>query len=212
MQVKTFRFLTLLSFVLIVCTSCRTSAKYATTNDKYIPMYGKTTHQEPQKLSKSIVGRGTKNADQLTAFFLFNNSNSDRSSILRLARLYIAEAGIEGINSDVAFVQMCLETGFLTFTGLVSPEMHNYCGLGAIDAAHPGEWFPNEQTGVRAHIQHLHAYGTTGQLQQVLVDTRYEFVHPRGKAPEIFQLAGTWAADTNYGDKLDRLLSLLAPY
>jgi hypothetical protein len=88
--------------------------------------------------------------------------------------------------------------------------MHNYCGLGAIDTSRPGEWFPNEQMGVRAHIQHLHAYGTTGLLRQQVVDPRYRFVNPRGKAYEIYQLTGTWAADREYGAKLDSLLSGLA--
>jgi hypothetical protein len=107
---------------------------------------------------------------------------------------------------------MCLETGFLRFGGLVTPDMYNYCGLGAIDAAHPGERFPTEQIGVRAHIQHLHAYGTTGTLQQALVDNRYRYVNPRGKAPTIYSLTGTWAVDKAYGEKLDKLLSLLATY
>ena len=68
--------------------------------------------------------------------------------------------------------------------------------------------------GVRAHIQHLHAYGTTEDipLKNELVDPRYKFVKPRGKATDIFGLAGTWAADKEYGAKLDRLLSELEEF
>ena len=86
--------------------------------------------------------------------------------------------------------------------------MHNYCGLGAIDKEHPGEWFKTEQEGVRAHIQHLHAYATTSEktLKNPLIDKRYKWVNPRGKAPTIFYLAGTWAADKEYGNKLDKIL------
>ena len=36
----------------------------------------------------------------------------------------------KGSNSDVAFAQMCLETGFLRFGGLVTMDMNNFCGLG----------------------------------------------------------------------------------
>jgi hypothetical protein len=161
--------------------------------------------------SRSIEGRGIKSVAQLTAFFLQKNPHYNKMEIHRLAEFYVREAAIEGINSDVAFVQMCLETGFLTFRGLVKPEMHNYCGLGAIDTSRPGEWFPDELTGVRAHIQHLHAYGTTRLLRQQVVDPRYHYVS-RGKASEIYQLAGTWAADREYGNKLERLLSGLARY
>jgi hypothetical protein len=165
-----------------------------------------------QELSRSIAGHGIKTADQLTAFFLASNPQADRASVQRLAQYYIDEGVVEGINSDVAFTQMCHETGFLRFGGLVTPDMHNYCGLGAIDAAHPGERFPTEQIGVRAHIQHLHAYATTGALRQPLVDNRYRYVTPRGKAPDIYRLAGTWASDKAYGEKLDRLLLLLVKY
>ena len=91
--------------------------------------------------------------------------------------------------------------------------MHNYCGLGSIDAAHPGERFATRQLGVRAHIQHLQAYGTkTAILKNPLVDKRYKWVQPRGKAETIFQLAGTWAVDPDYGKKLDVLLSRMEKY
>jgi hypothetical protein len=167
---------------------------------------------EDLPVSGNLAGRGIKTADQLVSFFLAANPEADSAQVRRLAEYYVDEAAIEGINSDVAFVQMCLETGYLRFGGLVTPDMHNYCGLGAIDAAHPGERFPTEQLGVRAHIQHLHAYGTTVALLQPLVDNRYRYVNPRGKAPDIYHLAGTWAQDTAYGEKLEKLLTLLSRY
>lgn len=164
-------------------------------------------------VSRSIAGQGVKSADQLTSFFMENNTCADRSQVEHLASLYIQEGNTEGINSDAAFVQMCLETGFLRFGNLVTPDMHNYCGLGAIDAAHPGERFETEQLGVRAHIQHLQAYGTVGKnLVNPLIDKRYKWVLPRGKAPTVFELSGTWAADRQYGAKLDALLSKLEMY
>jgi hypothetical protein len=168
--------------------------------------------QEPSAIPRNIAERGIKTADQLVSFFLASNPEADSVQVRRLAEYYVDEAALEGINSDIAFVQMCLETGYLRFGGLVMPDMYNYCGLGAIDAAHPGERFPTEQIGVRAHIQHLHAYGTTGTLLQPLVDNRYRYVNPRGKAPDIYRLAGTWATDTTYGEKLDTLLALLEKY
>lgn len=131
---------------------------------------------------------------------------------MRLAEYYIAECNIEGINSDVAFIQMCLETGFLRFGGLVTEEMNNFCGLGSIDKNNPGNTFETELLGVRAHIQHLHAYGTTRELKQPLIDTRYKYVNPRGKAPTIQELAGTWAADKDYGTKLESLLNQLSVF
>ena len=113
-------------------------------------------NREPQKLSPRIMDTGRLNAKQLAAYFMSRNSNADADHITQVAQYYIEEAAAEGVNSDVAFAQMCLETGYLNFGGLVQPEFHNYCGLGAMDAEHPGEQFETEQLGVRAHIQHLH--------------------------------------------------------
>ena len=175
-----------------------------------------TTIKAPKEVSSSgmkvspvIADSGVKSATQLVDFFMSRNPQGNRDQVVRLANYYVEEAAEEGINSDVAFVQMCLETGFLRFGGLVTPEMNNFCGLGAIDETKRGEWFPTEQIGVRAHIQHLHAYGTTGQLKGELGDNRYKYVNPRGKSPDVFGLAGTWAADKAYGQKLWTLLTAL---
>jgi hypothetical protein len=166
-----------------------------------------------EHISRYITGPGIKSVPQLVAFFMDTNPAANKKDVENLAELYIREAKTEGINSDIAFVQMCLETGFLRFGNLVTPAMHNYCGLGAIDAEHPGESFPSVQMGVRAHIQHLQAYSTKDSvLSNPLVDKRYKWVKPRGKAETIFELAGTWASDRNYGTKLDNLLSRLEQY
>lgn len=174
---------------------------------KTVPLYN-------VQLSREITGPAYLNAKQLTNYFMSQNQNVSERQIFRLANYYIQEGRYEGINSDVAFAQMCLETGYLTFGNLVVPEMHNYCGLGAMDAEHPGEWFETEQLGVRAHIQHLHAYATTEdvKLNGTLVDKRYKWVRPRGKATDIYGLAKTWAMDPLYGEKLDAILEKMKLY
>ena len=145
-------------------------------------------------------------------FFMNHKPDADKEKVGRLASYYIEESAIEGINSDVAFVQMCLETGFLGYGNLVLPEMNNFCGLGAMDAEHPGEYFESEQIGVRAHIQHLHAYATTSEveLKQECVDPRYSWPHRTKFVHDVFELAGHWATDPDYGTKLDNLLKELA--
>ena len=166
------------------------------------------------QLSRRILDQGKLTADQLTDYFVSRNAEADRAYILQFAQYYIEEAAAEGINSDVAFAQMCLETGFLRFGGLVQPEFHNYCGLGAMDAEHPGEQFPDEQTGIRAHIQHLQAYATTEDVKLVkeLVDPRYNWVHKTKYIEDIFGLTGTWATDPHYGEKIDGLLTAMEDF
>lgn len=172
----------------------------------------KTVPTIPEKeinLSREILGKGQLSAVQLADFFINNNEHVEKEFILKFADYYIQEASMENINSDVAFAQMCLETGFLRFGGLVQPDFHNYCGLGAMDAEHPGEKFETEQLGVRAHIQHLQAYATTQdvQLNNQLIDPRYNWVHKTKLVTDIFGLTGTWATDPNYGNKIDEIIS-----
>ena len=161
------------------------------------------------KLSRELLGSGQLSALQLADFFLMNNQQIEKEFIVEFAGYYIQEAAMENINSDVVFAQMCLETGFLRFGGLVQPDFHNYCGLGAMDSEHPGERFETEQLGVRAHIQHLQAYATTQevQLNNQLIDPRYNWVHKTKFVTDIFGLTGTWATDPNYGNKIDEILS-----
>ena len=162
-------------------------------------------HHKAYKLSRNIMDIGQLNAEQLSTYFVSRNSEADKEHIKEFAQYYIDEAAAEGINSDVAFAQMCLETGFLRFGGLVQPEFHNYCGLGAMDADHPGEIFETEELGVRAHIQHLQAYATTEDvaLHKELVDPRYNWVHKTKYIETIYELAGTWATDPQYGQKIE---------
>ena len=167
---------------------------------------------EPKTTSIYISDEGVFSADELAAFFLIQNPDYPAEEILEMARTYIVECAMEGINHDIAFAQMCLETGYLRFGNLVTPDMHNYCGLGAIDIDHRGECFDTMEEGVRAHVQHLHAYGTTAEvtLNNPLIDKRYKWVNPRGKAPTFYELAGTWAADKNYAVKIEAILQKIS--
>lgn len=161
------------------------------------------------QLSRKLLDKGQLTANQLADYFLSQRPDYDMIEIIHFAQIYIVEAAAENINSDVAFAQMCLETGYLRFGGLVQPDFHNYCGLGAMDAEHPGCIFEDEQTGIRAHIQHLQAYATTEdvELNNDLVDPRYSWVHKTKYIQDIDGLTGTWATDPNYAIKIDGILT-----
>ena len=166
---------------------------------------------DDSKISRNLKGTGKKTQKELYKFFMKNNKKASKRKVKRLAKYYIEEAAAEGINSDVAFVQMCHETGFLRFGNLVSEDMNNFCGLGSIDINNRGATFETERLGVRAHIQHLQAYATTEdiELHNELVDPRYEWVHKTKLVTDIFGLTKTWATDPNYGAKLDAILTRL---
>jgi hypothetical protein len=154
------------------------------------------------------MGEGLVSPHTLAAFLVSVNPKAEKTFAEDLAVFYVEEGAAEGVNHDAAFAQMCLETGYLRFGGLVKPEMNNFCGLGSIGPGQPGERFPNPRIGVRAHIQHLKAYAAAEPLNQELVDPRYKWVR-YGASPEIKGLAGTWAADPRYAEKINSILKRL---
>ena len=174
------------------------------------PRVMETVPEKPVRppIPEYIMGKGIIQSKDMAAFLLNANPQAEKSFAENLAGLYTEEADAEGVNHDAAFAQMCLETGFLSFSGLVTPDMNNFCGLGAIGPGQNGERFPDPRTGVRAHIQHLKAYATDAPLIQELVDPRYRWVR-YGSSPAIKGLSGTWAADKNYADKIDDILERL---
>ena len=156
----------------------------------------------------AIMGQGRASTRQMAALLSSKNQRIAYDTARKFAAIYVAEAQAEGVNADVAFVQMCLETDFLRFGGQVKPHQNNYCGLGATDDGAAGATFPTVRAGVRAHIQHLKAYASRQSLRHEIIDPRFNLVK-RGSAPYIDQLAGAWATDPRYAEKLARLLARL---
>lgn len=147
-----------------------------------------------------IMGHGNTSEIQMLMFLKHNNELVlDRYG--DIAQIYREEATIEGVNYDVAFCQMCVETGFLRFGGDVKPEQNNFAGLGAVGSGAQGPSFSDRRTGIRAQIQHLKAYASNAPLVQAVVDPRFRFV-TRGVAPLVSQLTGRWASDPNYDKKI----------
>ena len=170
--------------------------------------FGVTEKPVKPSVPEYIMGTGLVLSNDMATFLLGTNPGAEKKFVETLALIYIEEAKIEGVNHDAAFAQMCLETGFLRFGGLVTPDMNNFCGLGSIGPGQNGVVFSDPRTGVRAHIQHLKAYATDAPLKQELVDPRYRYVR-HGSSPAIKGLSGTWAADRSYAEKINDILERL---
>ncbi len=145
-----------------------------------------------------IMSHGSSTEVNLTVFL---RSENDKALDLfpDLPKIYREEATIEGVDYDIAFCQMCVETDFLRFPGLVRPAQNNFAGLA--DGAGQLATFSSARIGVRAQIQHLKAYASTEPLARDKVDPRFDFVK-RGVAPLVGQLSNLWAADPLYGQKI----------
>ena len=156
----------------------------------------------------NIMTEGIRSEKFLSHFLNSYNKKMDKKRASELAQIYIEEAKNEGVNHDIAFAQMCLETGFLKYTGSVKAVQNNFCGLGATTEFDPGDSFTSVRIGIRAHIQHLKAYAADQEINTPLVDKRFKFIK-RGSAKTVQSLTGKWATDPDYGDKIDQLLEHL---
>ena len=155
-----------------------------------------------------VMSCGLATEHDLVRFLLETNLQADVSEVSTIARHYIEESRIEGVNHDIAFCQMCVETDFLRFTGDVHRRQNNFAGIGATGGGVPGDSFESVQIGIRAQIQHLKAYASRRRLRRRLVDPRFAKV-PRGSARHVEDLSGRWATDPDYDAKIrEKLRSL----
>ncbi|HDO06640.1 MAG TPA: hypothetical protein ENG85_03060, partial [Bacteroidetes bacterium] len=101
-----------------------------------------------QKTLLSIMGQGRLKASALAAFLHRNNNGISTTEASKIAKIYIEESNAEGVNYDIAFSQMCLETGFLHYGGTVLPGQNNFCGLGVLDKKTRGLSFRDIRLGI----------------------------------------------------------------
>ncbi|CAN1209264.1 N-acetylmuramoyl-L-alanine amidase [Tumidithrix helvetica PCC 7403] len=153
-----------------------------------------------------IMGSGNTSEAQLLSFLKINEVPIAKYG--DLPRIYREEAAIEGVNHDIAFCQMCLETNFLQFGGDILPEQNNFGGLGVVGGGLHGDRFPDQRTGVRAQIQRLKAYASTAPLVLAVVDPRFPYI-TRGVAPLLGQLTDRWALDPNYDRRIMAIIRRL---
>lgn len=161
-----------------------------------------------------IFGPMLVDAATMHAFVLTRNPDFP----LEIAEAYFRLGELYGIRGDVAFCQAILETGWFRFEGgtAVTPDQHNYCGLGVTERGVKGHSFPTVADGVRAQLQHLYAYATRSPLPEgeAIVDPRFKLVS-RGCASNWHDLANRWAQNPVYGhqilDLYERMLALPSP-
>lgn len=159
-------------------------------------------------VTSEIMGKGISAPADMANLLKKSNPSLSRETARSLSEIYIQEASKEGVNHDIAFAQMCLETAFLKFGNQVKADQNNFCGLGALDGGAGGACFSSPEIGVRAHIQHLKAYASREELNEPRVDPRFKYVK-RGSAPTLEGLAGKWASDRKYADKIRAILNRL---
>ena len=148
-----------------------------------------------------ILGTNVATVERMYQFVKSKNSSFDRE----IAEQFIAVSTVYGMRGDIALCQSIIETGWFKYTGgtAVTPDDHNYCGLGVTVLGQKGCQFATVAEGVTAQVQHLYAYACTKAIPagETLVDPRFKYVS-RGIAPNWEDLSGRWAMASDYGTKI----------
>ena len=163
--------------------------------------------------SSTLLARPRGSVDQVATYLLARpHGVYPDPEVKAIADEYFAVAGPLGLDPLIAASQMIEETAHLS-SFWSQPPRHNMAGIGVTGEAGVGVSFPSAQEGVRAHIGRLLAFAlkagaeTPGQLS--LIEEALSFrplsSDHRGVAPTLGGLAGRWAADPQYADKIARL-------
>lgn len=159
----------------------------------------------------TIQGAHSYDADILTDFVRVHNPDFDSA----IAQSFIDIGRRYGLRGDVALCQAIVETGWFRYKGgtAVTPECHNYCGLGVTNLGVQGAVFATVADGVTAHLQHLYAYATNAGLPagETLLDPRFGYVR-RGVAPRWHDLNQRWAMNDRYSTAILSVYASLAKF
>jgi hypothetical protein len=147
------------------------------------------------------MGRGSVNEESVIAYARTKNHSLSRSDIA-IINEYFREA--DGVNVDIAIAQMLYATDY--FKNQTRVGNNNFAGF---STAQPGNGtFPNRNTGVKAHIQHLKAYAKVTLKPSEIVDPRYYLAFDRGFHGMKFEdLYSRWTASPgNYEENIEAIL------
>lgn len=159
-----------------------------------------------------ILGKSIATAKQMSEYLLSKNKTpkfSRNISALDFCQLFLDICAKEGVRGDLAFAQMCKETGHLKYGGDVRYTQNNFAGIGATGNGVCGCIFSSIEEGILAQAQHLKTYASTDSLNEPCVDPRRTkwFISVKGgTSPHVETLGGTWAVpgyDTKKYSSLD---------
>ena len=191
--------------------------KTATRAESAAAIYRMMDLANPHWRHEAIMGNSIISADKLAAFV--KQENPTAQDIDEIAAAFIEIGQKYGVRGDVAFCQSIIETGWFRYDSgtAVTPDQHNYGGLGVTSKGVKGNEFATVREGVTAQIQHLYGYASTKAIPagEPIVDQRFEVLEQynlRGVAPHWEDLGKRWAASQYYGNHILSLYDQLKSY
>lgn len=172
-----------------------------------------------------ILGNATATYEQAETW-VKSLKNANKLLLENLPIIWKA-AENNGINPVLMLAQVCLETGYFNFGGVIDASYHNTCGLkttigGGDYEANAHMRFKTWEDGIQAHADHLGLYAGSKKCPKYSPNTKNHsnekyksngttldprhFTYLYGKCPTVEGLSGTWATDKLYAGKLKILM------
>lgn len=115
------------------------------------------------------------------------------------------------INPAIAYAQAAVETNYGKFTGNVSVDYKNPCGMRTSDSKDYAK-FDSWYFGISAQLDHLALYaGANGYPRTTTYDTRH-FKYLFGTAKTVEDMGAKWSASDTYSDSIIRMVSEMEKY
>lgn len=174
----------------------------------------------------NILGKATATYAQAEAW-VKSVKTANKLLLQNLPLIWKAAEG-NGINPVIMLSQVCVETGYFNFGGVLNASFHNTCGLkttkgGGDYEANAHMRFNSWADGIQAHADHLGLYAGAKNCPKYSPNTKnYEnvkykangttldprhFTYLYGKCSTVEGLAGTWATDKKYATTLKSLIA-----
>jgi N-acetylmuramoyl-L-alanine amidase len=137
-------------------------------------------------------------------------------------------ANDRGILVEVFIAQICVETGYFKFGGVIDASFHNTCGLkttkgGGDYVANAHMRFNTWEEGLTAHADHLALYAGAPGFPKYSPNTKgheninyknngttkdpRHFTYLYGKCKTVEGLSGTWATNKNYATTIKGIVN-----
>lgn len=167
----------------------------------------------------NILGETKITYNQLKAW-VKSKKSADPLLLANLPSIWRA-AIKRGILPEVMCSQICVETGYFKFGGVLDASYHNTCGLkttkgGSDKAASAHMKFKSWEEGINAHADHLALYAGAKGFPKYSPETKgyynekckangttkdpRHFTYLYGKCKTVEGLSGTWATNKKYAE------------
>lgn len=150
-----------------------------------------------------IIGEPTTTIEQMETWAKAKKADPD---FVKEAKTFYNVSVKYGIDPAVTYAQSAKETNFFKFTGVVSKDHFNPCGLkitagGSDTDKQAHKKFKNWEEGITAQVHHLALYAGHSDFPydaDKTPDPRH-FPSIYGKAPHVEDLGARWAPSKTYG-------------